>query len=276
MKLHGHWIAKRTGILAHYKCMTMAEIILFDVYLLLANKESWECWLTVKQLMEILPIKKDTILRAKKGLLNKGWIQRVNRTGVFIPKLFRYIDSESRKVDNIDQKVDNIDQETNSNIQKVDNIDQTVDNIDQKVGNIDQKVDNIDLSNNKKNKNNILFKNSENAGLGNLLESDSARHSLHLLKSIQGYPFDYKKDLTFIQDLLIDFPSADINSNIKDWKVWLLDNPLKGKINYRSRLRKWIQNSIRYKSGKGYGKIELNKDKADRKGFDLPSNYPID
>jgi hypothetical protein len=243
MKLHGHWIAKRTGILAHYKGMTMAEIILFDAYLLLANKESWECWLTVKQLMEILPIKKDTILRAKKGLLIKGWIQRVNRTGVFIPKLFRYVDNGSQKVDNIDLSSEN-------EVQKGDNIDLKGDNIDLKGDNIDPSNNN----NNNKNNKNILC----------------------LLKSIQNYPFNNHRDLAFIQDLLIEFPDADISNNIRDWKVWLLDNPLKGKINYRSRLRKWIQNSIRYRSGKGYGKIELNKEKADRKGFDLPSSYPID
>ena len=265
MKLHGHWIAKRTGILDHYKCMTMAEIVLFDTYLLLANKESWECWLTVKQLMKLLPIKRDTIFRAKKGLLNKGWIQRVNRTGVFIPKLFRYVNSEAQKVDNIDlntdsgvQKVENIDL-------KVDNIDlntdsgvQKVENIDLKVENIDLKVDNIDPSNNKNNN-----KNNNNKNI------------LQLLKSIPDYPFNHQKDLAFIQDLVIEFPGANISNNIKDWKVWLLDNPLKGKINYRSRLRKWIQTSMRYKKEGEYKKGDLSN-KSERKGFDLPSDYPID
>jgi hypothetical protein len=93
-KLEGHWIPKRIGILEHYKGMTLPEIVLFDTYLLLSNKQTWECWRTVRQLAEILPMKKDSIVRAKRGLLEKGWIVELNRTGVFIPKLYRYVDDE--------------------------------------------------------------------------------------------------------------------------------------------------------------------------------------
>jgi len=89
-KLDGHWVAKRVGILEHYKSMTLTEIVLFDAYLLLANKQTWECWRTVRQLEEILPMKKDSILRAKRKLVKRGWIQEINRTGIFIPKLYRY------------------------------------------------------------------------------------------------------------------------------------------------------------------------------------------
>lgn len=71
---------------------------------------------------------------------------------------------------------------------------------------------------------------------------------LNQLKSIPGYPFDFKKDLSFIKDLLIDFPTLDLIEEIKKWKVWLLDSNLdkRKKRNYRSRFRNWLKNSIKY------------------------------
>jgi hypothetical protein len=76
--------------------------------------------------------------------------------------------------------------------------------------------------------------------------SREERYCLSLLKSIPGYPFKYEKDLGLIRDLLIDFPTLDIGDEIKDWKTWLMDNNLKGNVNFRSRLRRWLKNSKRY------------------------------
>ena len=37
-------------------------------------------------------MKRRTIIDAKRSLVEKGWITKINRTGVFIPKLYRYAD----------------------------------------------------------------------------------------------------------------------------------------------------------------------------------------
>jgi hypothetical protein len=113
--------------------------------------------------------------------------------------------------------------------------------------------------------------------------SQDDRRYLHLLKSIPDYPFSFEKDLPFIRDLLVDFPGLDLGKEIKDWKTWLLDRKLNGKINYRSRLRRWLTNSTRYKEEERHGRglhggsqPEPHGEKRGRKGFDLPSDYPVD
>jgi len=108
------------------------------------------------------------------------------------------------------------------------------------------------------------------------------RPYLKLLKSIPGYPFNFEKDLPFIRDLLVDFPSLNLAMEIRDWKTWLMDKRLTGRINYRSRLRRWVKNSIRYKEKDNerhpiQGRKPNDKGvRPGRKGFDLPSRYPVD
>ena len=89
-KLAGHWVAKRVGIVEHYKNMTVGEIVLFDLYLLLADKKTSECWLTIRQIQKLIPIKKETIIRAKKQLIERGWIKKIGKSGIWIAKLFRF------------------------------------------------------------------------------------------------------------------------------------------------------------------------------------------
>jgi Replication initiator protein A len=76
--------------------------------------------------------------------------------------------------------------------------------------------------------------------------STQERYCISLLKTIPGYPFTHSKDLELIWDLIADFPKLDLGNEIKDWKTWLMDNSLKGKVNYRSRLRRWMKNSNKY------------------------------
>ena len=102
----------------------------------------------------------------------------------------------------------------------------------------------------------------------------------------------------------IEMISKITNKNI------LIEGDLKGKINYRSRFRKWLQNSVNFtrlqcgglkkgetnekytctksgRQGPGSSKPEARGlrtrrayapegEKQGRKGFDLPSAYPID
>jgi len=299
-KLSGHWVAKRTGILEHYKSMAPAEIVLFDAYLLLANKQTWECWRTIRQLQDILPMKRNTIIKAKKALIDRGWIQQIGRSGVFIPKLFRYAQDED-KVQNMDPMVQNINSSSPPQIgPRVQNMDLMVQNINHPVQNMDPMVrfgipiieEGIIIEDD------YLLRRSEKSEMDGLCKpapadlrlSEQERLLLGLLKSIPGYPFDFERDLAFIRDLLVDFPALDLEQEIKDWKVWLLDKNLKGKINYRSRLRKWLKKTIAYGKEREHAVRTGSSEQKDadparpvcptgrggRKGFDLPSDYPID
>jgi hypothetical protein len=297
-RLNGHWVAKRVGILDHYKSMTLAEIVLFDTYLLLANKKDWQCWRTIRQLEALLPMKRHTIISAKKALIDKGWITKINQTGVFIPKLYRYsgdmVQMGQQKVQNGQHSSpEEDDRMVHLGQQKVQNGQQGVQNGQQKVRFGTTIIEDEYII-----EDDYLLSRSQNpdiSGSGELLlshpdEANSGqggqileRSYLHLLKSISAYPFDFQKDLAFIRDLLVDFPTLDLAKEIKDWKTWLLDNKLKGKINFRSRLRKWLSKSVGYmeeqghaKHGRHGGQRETHGEKRGRKGFDLPSDYPID
>jgi len=225
-KLDGHWVAKRIGILEHYKGMTLSEIVLFDAYLLLANKQTWECWRTVRQLEEILPMKRHTIINAKKSLADKGWIRRINQTGVFIPKLYRYSDDTVQNGQH-SCYFDN-GQKVHLGQQKVLNGQQPVQNGQQQVPFGPTIIeDNIIKDNN--------IRISTNADAPSPPET-----------SIQQ-PVDENKDL-----------------------------------NYRSRHRSRLKNSIKQKE-KENGRLSICRNMSNthgigtgRKGFDLPSDYPID
>jgi hypothetical protein len=299
-KLEGHWVAKRIGILEHYKGMTLPEIVLFDTYLLLSNKQTWECWRTVRQLAEILPMKKDSIVRAKKSLLDKGWITELNRTGVFIPKLFRYVDEGDSEVEAPSQDRDSLsrsgEQTSDDDKSGLSHLGEQTFPQTRQLSRLGEQfvsfggtiIDEDDII-----ENNLLSRSINDdipspSDLASRQPDDKdkrlalERRYLGLLKSVPGYPFNFEKDLPFIRDLLVDFPALDLAMEIKDWKTWLMDKRLKGKINYRSRLRRWVKNSIKYKE-KDDGKRSIQGRRPNdqgtgsgRKGFDRPSSYPVD
>jgi hypothetical protein len=306
-KLEGHWVPKRIGILEHYKGMTLPEIVLFDTYLLLSNKQTWECYRTIKQLVEILPMKKDSIVRAKKNLLDKGWIIELNRTGIFIPKLYRYVDegcSENEAplqgqdtLSHSGERLSRLGEQTSGNDQSgLSRLgEQTFPHMRQLSflgepfvsfgGTIIE--ENIIIENNilSVSAHNHLPSPSDKSSLQPQHENNELtieRRYLNLLKSIPGYPYDFEKDLPFMRDLLVDFPTLDLEVEIKDWKTCQTDKKLKGKINYRSRLRRWVNNSKKHKEkNDGIHSVQGRRPGAQgvgsgRKGFDRPSNYPVD
>jgi len=295
-RLDGHWVAKRIGILEHYKSMTVSEIVLFDAYLLLANKQTWECWRTIRQLEAILPMKRHTIMNAKRSLIERGWITRVNQTGVFIPKLYRYSDDMVQDGQQMVQKgqhsspLEN-EHQVHLGQQKVQNGQRPVQNGQQKVPFGTTIIEDESIIENDSlllgcTRTEITPKDvpPPETSFASRSMSEGERRYLHLLKSVPDYPFNFEKDLPFIRDLLVDFPSLDLEKEIKGWKTWLLDRRPKGKINYRSRLRRWLTNSERYKEerhGRGRGSQpeahgEERGRQGGRKGFDLPSEYPVD
>lgn len=73
--------------------------------------------------------------------------------------------------------------------------------------------------------------------------TEKERTLLAHLDSIEGYQFDLDTDFDFVHSFSVDFPSLDLIEQIKGWKTWLWDNrkDLKGKVNYRLRLRNWLK-----------------------------------
>ena len=225
-KLDGHWVAKRIGILEHYKGMTLSEIVLFDAYLLLANKQTWECWRTVRQLEEILPMKRHTIINAKRSLADKGWIRKINQTGVFIPKLYRYSD------------------DTVQNGQHSSNLD-----------------------------------NGQKVHLGQQKELDGQQP---VQNGQQQVPFG----ITIIEDDIIEDSNISISPNAdapSPPETVIPPSADENKdLNYHSKLRSGIKNSTKQKEKEdGIHSICGSRSNnhgtwSGRKGFDLPSDYPID
>ncbi len=99
-KLSAGWIPKRPGILDHYKSMSKSAIILFDVYLLTANKDTCESAQTIDSLREILGWSRQTIITAKQGLLKKRWIETRGQSKVFIKKLVTYQQDTNNQIAN--------------------------------------------------------------------------------------------------------------------------------------------------------------------------------
>jgi len=66
------------------------------------------------------------------------------------------------------------------------------------------------------------------------------REILSVLRSVEGYPFDFSKDLQFIRDLAVDYPALDLLYQVKKWRDYKRDKPLTKKSSPRSQLRNWM------------------------------------
>ena len=72
------------------------------------------------------------------------------------------------------------------------------------------------------------------------------RECLKILKKIKNYPFDYPKDLEYLRSLAVDFPTVDLLTELKKWKTYKLDHPLKKGSNARLQIRNWFENALRW------------------------------
>jgi len=70
------------------------------------------------------------------------------------------------------------------------------------------------------------------------------------LKEVNNYPFDFDKDAEFLKALLVDFPTINIQEQIKKWAIYILDNPFKKKSNPRSQFRNWCKNAAKWQKEK--------------------------
>ena len=66
---------------------------------------------------------------------------------------------------------------------------------------------------------------------------------LDLLDKIDGYPYDPAKDLSFLTDLLAEFPHVNLHEELIRFRLWLSETPPYPRLRYRLLLRKWIQNA---------------------------------
>ena len=76
--------------------------------------------------------------------------------------------------------------------------------------------------------------------------SPQERECLKIIKAVPNYPFDYNKDLEYMRNLAVDFPGVDILCELKKWRTYKLDHPLKRKSNPRLQLRRWFENAQKW------------------------------
>lgn len=76
--------------------------------------------------------------------------------------------------------------------------------------------------------------------------SSQERECLKQLKAVPKYPFIYQKDLEYLRSLAVDFPTVDLLTELKKWKTYKLDHPLKKGSNARLQIRNWFENALRW------------------------------
>jgi hypothetical protein len=74
-----------------------------------------------------------------------------------------------------------------------------------------------------------------------MIPEDSADHVLGYLECcLPGYPFDHRVDVEFVNELIEDFPNANLLEEIKAFR-WFHDNePAARTNNLRLALRRWV------------------------------------
>jgi len=75
----------------------------------------------------------------------------------------------------------------------------------------------------------------------------SEREILNILRSIENYPFDYKKDLDMLRTFMLDYPDLDLIFEFKKWRDYKRDRPLQKNSSPRSQLRNWMNNAVKFK-----------------------------
>lgn len=80
-------------------------------------------------------------------------------------------------------------------------------------------------------------------------ESGYLRVLNYLRDQFEQYPYEIPKDIKYFEQLFLDFPSLDIEEELKQYHAWVLDQPSWKKISYRSRFRQWLRRSLQFRMG---------------------------
>ena len=96
------------------------------------------------------------------------------------------------------------------------------------------------------NKNNKELQNREEEETAPLLNTHDNMILVSLpelahLKQVNKYPFDLNKDFTTLTTLANEFPTVGIIPLLKNWKLYIEDNPFKSKSSPRAQLRKQFE-----------------------------------
>lgn len=72
------------------------------------------------------------------------------------------------------------------------------------------------------------------------------REILGVLKAVDGYPFDFARDLEHIRALAVEFPQVDLLAEARRWAAYKRDKPLKPKSNPRLQFRNWCEKAMEF------------------------------
>lgn len=80
---------------------------------------------------------------------------------------------------------------------------------------------------------------------------DNMKEVLKVLRSVDGWIVDDKKDQTLIENITNQYTKIDILEEARAWQVWMLDYKSKKAVNYRSRFRNWCKKATEFKENDG-------------------------
>lgn len=113
-----------------------------------------------------------------------------------------------------------------------------------------------------------LEKDTTAPSLGKIEEDDIlvSMPELALLRTVPKYPFDVKTDFAKLSELSLEFPSVDVVPMLKNWVLFITDNPFKANSSPRAKLRnqfKMAHDKGMYKKASDNGEGPRRKDAGD-------------
>ena len=96
---------------------------------------------------------------------------------------------------------------------------------------------------------------------------------LKILQQIPGWPYDLQKDIEHIRELSLVYSSINIIQEVKKFRVWLKDNPLKKKSNPRLQLYNWCKKATEYQKKERSKDNEYNNRNESRQLSDAAKRF---
>jgi len=235
LKLDGGFSPLRKDIKEHLRHMSEAEIVLFVGYLCCPIQERVEedgtvtgiTDPTIRQLCEMLPIGRTTIIYAKQALAARGFIKKAGKSRVEIPKYKKLKSTYSEPLG-----------VNSSDIEPCGKLDKSPNGSKVEPYSSDSEPQGSKVEPSKEEKEMLTTATSPP---GQCQANRMELESLQRLKGVKAYPFEYEVDLEHLRTLTVDFPDVDVHSEVKKWVTNKLDNPLKKRSNPRLQLRNWME-----------------------------------
>jgi len=80
---------------------------------------------------------------------------------------------------------------------------------------------------------------------------DKMKETLKVLRSVDGWIVDDKKDQLLLENISKQYTKIDILEEARAWQVWMLDYKSKKSVNHRSRFRNWCKKATEFKENDG-------------------------